>query len=191
MPVQKKTKASQWSRNSTGFYKAILALVVLIAVAEAVYILYPSTLVTNTTMLTIPDLSLNGFVKVDNITPSIDPNSGLGSLALGSGCYQLSAGVEPDMAQSISDGLQGTVGPRPDSHDIIRDIFQPLKINVLMVKITNQQDNLFFSKLMLRQGNMILNLDARPSDAIAIAVREKAPVYINETLLRTAGKSVC
>jgi len=194
MPEKRKTELQTWNRNSLNKYKIVkivVAILALIAVVEAVYIFYPSAIVIDVTTLSIPDISLNGFVKVDKVVPSIDPSTGQGSLSLRSGCYELAAGVELDMAQSISDGLQGVVGPRPNAHDIIKDVFQALKIDVLMAKVTERHDNLFFAKLLLRQGNTILNFDARPSDAIAIALRTNASIYINETLIRTEGKNVC
>jgi bifunctional DNase/RNase len=60
-----------------------------------------------------------------------------------------------------------------------------------MVKVTELKGNSFYSKLILRQGNTILSLDARPSDAIAIALRANSSIYVNSTLLREVGKKVC
>jgi len=187
MPAKRKTETE--NRSSSKFYKTISAILALIILVEAVYIFYPSAIVSKVSLTAIPDLSTNGFVKVDNITATTDGQQG--SLALKSGCYELAAGVEPFQAVSINDGLQGKVGPRPNAHDITKDVFQALKIDVIMVKITDRHDNLFFAKLILRQGNTILNFDARPSDAVAIAVRTHADVYINETLLKTEGKNLC
>jgi len=191
MPAKRKNQNPSSSEKSKRVYLFAILVLTIAVFAEAVYIFYPSTVVSQVSTLTIPDISLTGFVKVDKITPSVDSTTGEGSLSLTAGCYELSAGVEPDMAQSISNGLQGVVGPRPNAHDIIRDVFQALKIQVLTVKVTDMHDSMFFSKILIRQGNTVLNFDARPSDAIAIAVRTNSPVYINQTLIRTEGKNVC
>jgi len=68
-----------------------------------------------------------------------------------------------------------------------------LDAKVLMVKITELKDNTFFAKLFLVKGNLILSLDSRPSDAIAIAARAdyKVPIYVNENLLENVGEKIC
>jgi hypothetical protein len=112
-------------------------------------------------------------------------------ISLNTKCYNLSATVEPLQAVSIQNGIDGRVEARPNAHDVMKDIFDSLKIEILMVKVTEQKESAYFSKFVLRQGNMILNLDARPSDAIAVALRAKAPIYVNETLLKQYGEYVC
>jgi len=170
-------------------YKIISIIFAAIIIVQTIYIFHPSTLFQTAANIAIPDLSTHGFTKIDKITTGIVGNDGV--LSLRSGCYELSAGVEPYMSISIQNSLDGKVEARPNAHDIARDVFSALKINVLMAKVTERRENAFYAKLVLRQGNTILNFDARPSDAIAIAVRMKADVYMNETLLRTEGKNVC
>ena len=177
-------------RNSLlNTYRIIAIVLGLVIIAETVYIFYPSIIFQKAANVAIPDLTTTGFAKVDKISTSITDTDG--ELALRAGCYELAAGVEPFQSVSIQSGLDGTVGARPNAHDITKDVFSALKIDVLMVKVTDRRENAYFAKIVLRQGNTILNFDARPSDAIAIAVRMKANVYINETLLKTGGKNVC
>ena len=170
-------------------YKILSIIFAIIIIIQTIYIFHPSTLFQTAASIAIPDLSTHGFTKIDKITTGIVGNDGI--LSLRSGCYELSAGVEPYMSVSIQNALDGKVEARPNAHDIARDVFSALKINVLMAKVTERRENAFYAKLVLRQGNTILNFDARPSDAIAIAVRMKADVYMNETLLKTEGKNVC
>jgi bifunctional DNase/RNase len=60
-----------------------------------------------------------------------------------------------------------------------------------MVKIESFSGGAYFAKLLLQQGNKILNLDSRPSDAIAIAVRTNAPVYVSKDIMTMMGENVC
>ena len=170
-------------------YKAIAIIFAIIIIIQTAYIFYPSAIIGSTATVTIPDLSTSGFVRVDKIVPTVQDTEG--SLSLRSGCYDLTAGVEPFQAISVQNGLDGKVEARPNAHDIAKDVFSALKIDLLMVKVTERRDNSFFAKMVFRQGNTILNFDARPSDAIAIAVRTHADVYINQTLLAQEGKKVC
>ena len=170
-------------------YKILSIIFALIIIVQTIYIFNPSALFQTAANIAIPDLTTAGFVKIDKITTGIVGNDGV--LSLRSGCYELSAGVEPYMSVSIQNALDGKVEARPNAHDIAKDVFSALKINVLMAKVTERRENAFYAKLVLRQGNTILNFDARPSDAIAIAIRMKADVYMNETLLKTEGKNVC
>ncbi len=76
---------------------------------------------------------------------------------------------------SIASGMEDIEAERPTTHDLMRDIFDLYDIRVLMVKIDNCKDQLYQARLLLQQGNKILNLDSRPSDAIAVAVRSERP----------------
>lgn len=164
---------------------AVLSVALLIAV---VYIFYPS-LFYSAASVTLPQLSTSGFVQANVSADLVDQNTG--SITMSANCYDLTGSVEASQADSIISAQNNQVGPRPNAHDLTRDVFTALKINVLMVKVTDVRDSAYYAKIVLRQGNTILNYDIRPSDGIAIAVRMHAPVYVNETLLMQQGKKVC
>lgn len=86
-------------------------------------------------------------------------------------------------AQAIEEGLEGEIWYRPSTHDITVDIIEGFGINPLIIKITNLQESTYYSELILQRWNSILILDIRPSDAIAIAVRTRTPIYVNETIV--------
>lgn len=158
-------------------------ITIAIAVILLIYFMFPQTYIPS-----ILGLSTDGFVEVGI---SVDVENGIAKLS--SECYEVSAVVETAQALSIQNGINGIIGPRPNAHDIAKDMMKALDIKILMVKITELKENAFYSKLVVRQGNTILNLDARPSDAIAIAARTDypVPVYFNETLIKEMGKKVC
>lgn len=166
---------------------AVLLGIILVLVA---YIFYQGSFVQTLANVALPDLSTAGFIEA-NISVQIADNYGVVSLA--NNCYVLSSEVERSQAVSIQDGLDKKVGPRPNVHDLFNDLLKTLDIKVLMVKITKIENDAYHSQFILRQGNTILNFDARPSDAIAIGARTDylVPLYVNETLLKTEGRNIC
>ena len=92
---------------------------------------------------------------------------------------------------SIIIGKEGTAMPRPLTHDLFVNVFKALDITLKQVEIFNLIDNTFHARLILegRQiaGNGLLILDSRPSDAIALAVRLKCPIFLNRELVKKMG----
>jgi bifunctional DNase/RNase len=84
-------------------------------------------------------------------------------------------------AQSIALELEGVRPPRPMTHDLIRTIIESLSASLAEVYINDLQDGTFYAKLIF--DNIGLEIDARPSDAIAIAVRCNTPIYVNKDIL--------
>jgi len=132
----------------------------------------------------IPQLSTEGFSKADvQVGPLM--------IYLTSGCYRLSIITNEIQADSIGKGIQNITDERPTTHDTLNSILENFNIQPLMVKVESLRDGTYYSKILLRQGNEILNLDTRPSDAIAVAVRAGAPVYVKNELLEKAGEKIC
>ncbi|WP_308600920.1 bifunctional nuclease family protein [uncultured Dysgonomonas sp.] len=87
-------------------------------------------------------------------------------------------------AQSIAFKLQGSIPPRPLTHDLFQTLLAQLAILLLEVNIYKYEDGVFFSKMILRQGTEIIEIESRTSDAIAIALRTKSPVYTSEIIMQ-------
>ena len=87
-------------------------------------------------------------------------------------------------AQSIAFKLQGSIPPRPLTHDLFQTLLAQLGILMLEVNIYKYEDGVFFSKMILRQGTEIIEIESRTSDAIAIALRTKSPVYTSEIIMQ-------
>lgn len=133
-------------------------------------------------------LSTAGYQQVVVDAVSV---SGYGIVSLESECYQLVANVEYYQAESIRNGLDGIVPERPNAHDIAVDAFNNLGVEVLMVKINDVRNDTFYSRIVLRNGDRIAELDARPSDATAIAVRMGVPIYVSDSILEEYGDYKC
>ncbi len=159
-------------------------MVLILAVVLIGLILFNILIIQNKINFDIPELSTDGFVKVDISTT---PNK----VILNSGCIAAIGTVSDDQVHSIENALQKIKDIRPLSHDTTQNILQSYDIQVIMVKVTELRDNNFIGKLFLKSGNKITSIDVRPSDGIAIALRNNAPIYMNETLLKEQGVNVC
>jgi len=90
-------------------------------------------------------------------------------------------------AEAIAGALQGIVTKRPMTHDLMRDILGELGVVLEHVVITELKDQTFYAELRLRRGGANYAVSARPSDAIALAVRAGATIYAEESLLDAEG----
>jgi bifunctional DNase/RNase len=92
-------------------------------------------------------------------------------------------------ARAIAIELEHVTAPRPLTHDLIRNILQALGATLQRATITDLRNGIFFAELFLHSRGQDLQIDARPSDAIAIALRMKAPIYASAQVL-AKSKSV-
>lgn len=108
-----------------------------------------------------------------------------------SGCYAVSFDVTPDQAYSIARGLDNTLGARPLTHDILKDVLDIFNIEILQIRVDRYSNDIYYATIFLRQGNKILELDARPSDSIALALRARVPLYFKQSILEERGTNIC
>ncbi len=90
-------------------------------------------------------------------------------------------------AQAIAIQLEGLTPPRPLTHDLFYNFAVAFKIEILEVNIYKLEECIFYSKLTCYDGKNTINIDSRTSDAIALALRFKCPIYTNEEILERAG----
>jgi bifunctional DNase/RNase len=83
--------------------------------------------------------------------------------------------------------LQGVTPPRPLTHDLFLTLFGQLKVSLTRVVITDLRDNIYYATVHLTGGGRDLTIDSRPSDAIALAIRAKVPVLIEERVFEKSG----
>jgi len=137
----------------------------------------------------IPNLSLNEYEKVNDIDVSFEGNYAI--ITLYANCYKLQAYVEDVQGKSILNGKLKKRDIRPNSHDIVKDIFEEFGIEVLDVRITRLENNTYFAEIDIKQKKKLISVDIRPSDGIAIALRTDAPIYIKKELLKEKGEKIC
>jgi bifunctional DNase/RNase len=88
---------------------------------------------------------------------------------------------------AIAVPLQGVTPPRPLTHDLFITLFGRLKVNVTRVVITDFRDDIYYATVHLSNGSTEMVLDSRPSDAIALAIRAKVPVLVEDRVFDKGG----
>ncbi len=95
--------------------------------------------------------------------------------------------VGPWEARAIDIELQGYKPPRPMTHDLLRNILEQVGARVRRVVVTELRDMTYFAIINVEREGVEQDIDARPSDAIALALRCKAPIYVADKVLEEAG----
>lgn len=124
----------------------------------------------------MPDL-----VRVEPI--ALLPTQAGCAVFLGDGSKAIVFYIDPGVGASINASLSGHMAPRPLTHDLYLSTLQAFGAQVSRVVIVNMENEIYYARLILEAENeimqrKIIELDARPSDCLAIAVRSGAPVYV-------------
>ncbi|MDX1531060.1 MAG: bifunctional nuclease family protein [Rhodothermales bacterium] len=130
------------------------------------------------------------YIQVDIIGLSTSPSSGGAyALVLGEvdGNRRLPIIIGAFEAQAIALELEKIQPPRPMTHDLIRNLFEAVEADVTDVVIDDLREGTFFAKIRYVANGKEAQLDARPSDAVALAVRTDAPIYVVPAVLEEAG----
>jgi len=89
-------------------------------------------------------------------------------------------------AAAIAMEMQGVRPPRPMTHDLLKDTITKLGGEIVKVIISEVRDGTFYSTIEVKKDDKLILLDARPSDAIALAVRAQTPIYVSENVMMAA-----
>ncbi len=89
-------------------------------------------------------------------------------------------------ANAIALQIENISTPRPMTHDLLRNVIQDLKASVRKVVVCDLQENTFYALIYLSLGGETVAVDARPSDAIALALRSRAPIFVEDTVIEHA-----
>jgi uncharacterized protein len=90
-------------------------------------------------------------------------------------------------AAAILMKLQGASTPRPMTHDLVTDMLEQLDAQVTRITVTELKENTFYASITVAQNGSEIEVDSRPSDAIALAVRAEAPIYANERVIEESA----
>jgi len=137
-------------------------------------------------MLLEKGVSILHEVKVRGV--GIDPKTMSTVLLLSSGDKVLPMFIGIAEATAIASELEGVKSPRPQTHDLMIRILTTLKYRIEKVDITDFKDNTYYAVITLVQDGtgdgapVKLEIDARPSDAVALALKSNAPIYLSEKL---------
>lgn len=95
--------------------------------------------------------------------------------------------IGPYEAESITIALQEIEVSRPQTHDLIKNIFNQMNARLLRVEVLSLRDDVFFGNLIVEINEDIIEIDSRPSDALALAARTHAKILVSEEVMSSAG----
>lgn len=89
-------------------------------------------------------------------------------------------------ANAIALQIENVATPRPMTHDLLRNVIQDLKATVERIVVCDVHDNTYYALIYVTREGQTMAIDARPSDAIALALRTRAPIFVEETVIEHA-----
>lgn len=95
--------------------------------------------------------------------------------------------IGQEQAKAIISALEGHKPPRPLTHDLMVNFLEAWSLTLERIVIHSLQDNTFYAVLIVRQGEVKKEIDARPSDAIALAIRTNCPIWVMEEVVADAS----
>ena len=115
------------------------------------------------------------------ITETADPQVIVLKESDGERCFPILIGISEAVA--IDRKIRGFEPIRPLTHDLLASVITQMGGTVERIEVSGLRDNTFFARLMIRQNGKEVEVDSRPSDAIALAVRLDSPIYVAEEVL--------
>jgi bifunctional DNase/RNase len=95
--------------------------------------------------------------------------------------------IGPAEASAIAMELQGIKAARPMTHDLLKQVIVGLGGELRRVLISAVKENTYFAELLIQREDHVFQVDARPSDSIALALRLRAPIFVSDQLLEQSG----
>jgi bifunctional DNase/RNase len=128
-------------------------------------------------------------VRVDRVALDEETGSPVVVLAEVDGERHLPIWIGYAEATSIASRLQDVKAPRPNTHDLATRLINGLEGELQRVVVTDLTNGVYFARILLERGGRIVEIDSRPSDAIAIALRAGAPVFVHEPLFDAVSEA--
>ena len=91
-------------------------------------------------------------------------------------------------ATAIASEMEGIKFSRPMTHDLLKNVLDMVDVKVARIEVSDLKDNTYYAVIHLKQGEKEMTLDARPSDALAISLRVKAPVFVAEEVIKQSSR---
>lgn len=115
-----------------------------------------------------------------------DPRSNMYILLLkdADGAETLPIWIGKPEADSIALALGKVATPRPLTHDLVKNIMDSMRVKVTRIVVTQILDNTYYALIYLTDGKNEMPVDSRPSDAVAVALRTNAPIFVEEEVLK-------
>jgi hypothetical protein len=90
-------------------------------------------------------------------------------------------------AQAIALQMENIIPPRPLTHDLVKNLLDSVEVRISRVVVSDLRENTYYAMIGLKMNGNHVEVDARPSDAIAIALRAQAPIFVDEEVMKKAS----
>lgn len=91
-------------------------------------------------------------------------------------------------ATAIASELEGIKFSRPMTHDLFKDVMEMVDLKVQKIEVCDLKNNTYYALIHFKQGDKIMTVDARPSDALALSLRVKAPIFVAEEVIKNSSQ---
>jgi len=91
-------------------------------------------------------------------------------------------------ASAIASELEGIRFSRPMTHDLLKNLLEMVNVEVMKIEVCDLKNNTYFALIHFKQGDKEMSIDARPSDALALSLRLKTPIYVAEEVIEKSSK---
>jgi bifunctional DNase/RNase len=91
-------------------------------------------------------------------------------------------------ATAIASEMEGIKFSRPMTHDLLKNMMEMVDVKVARIEVSDLKDNTYYAVIHFKQGEKEMTLDARPSDALAISLRVKAPIFVAEEVIKQSSR---
>ncbi|MBW1787953.1 MAG: bifunctional nuclease family protein [Deltaproteobacteria bacterium] len=91
-------------------------------------------------------------------------------------------------ASAIASELEGIKFSRPMTHDLLKNVMDMADIEVLKIEVCDLKNNTYYALIHIKQGDREMSIDARPSDALALSLRIKAPIFVSEDVIKKSSE---
>jgi uncharacterized protein len=95
--------------------------------------------------------------------------------------------IGPYEAESITIALQEVEVARPQTHDLLKNVLQAVNAHLLRIEVISLRDDVFYGNLIIEVNGQVIEVDCRPSDALALAIRAHVPIMVTRDVLESAG----
>jgi bifunctional DNase/RNase len=126
-------------------------------------------------------------VRLTAVRVDLQSNTPVVLLQEAEGARSLPIFIGAPEATAIAYALQHFEVPRPLTHDLLKDLIEALGASVVRVVVTDLRERTYFAEIHLRIEDREISVSSRPSDAIAVALRSDAPLFVEDELMQEAG----
>ena len=91
-------------------------------------------------------------------------------------------------ATAIASEMEGIKFSRPMTHDLLKNVMKMVNAEVTKIEVNDLKDNTYYALIHFKQGEKLMSIDARPSDALALSLRMKAPIFVAEEVIMNSSQ---